>query len=205
MVRTQRTERDDYDMSGDGPKAASDSSESLLHSSMWPAEHLLALGRVLEEAAKAEHWARSFVREAFDAAPAYANPEARRALAIQNSGLELLLLGSRMTGLITWLRALASVDGMPPWLAQATDWGKNAESVFKVRDDLVHRAPIMTGPVGKWVPGMARARRAHRVEPVGDAALELLRRLVALNRDAWDIALHISDYEQQQREALGLQ
>jgi hypothetical protein len=205
-VSALRTAMDDRDMSDDDPQAANDWSESLLRSGTWPTTHLIALGRVLEEAATAERYARDFVLEAFDAPPAYASTEARRALAIQNSGLVVVLLGARMTDLVNWLGALASLEGMPPWLKQATDWGKKARPIFELRNDLVHRPPTqLVGPASSLAPGMARARRAHRVEPIGDAAPELLRKLVVLNHEAFQLAWHIAEYQRQQREALGLQ
>ncbi len=154
--------------------AAPDDREALLRSSTWTPEHLVVLGRLAEESASIEWWARAMLEHALN---------------LPGEAAAALFLGSRMPELSRRLKALADTTTAAEWLEEAADWAKRAASAVGKRDELLHRAPTIIGvPTREHVRrGMRPARRNQVLEEIGDQVIDALRELVAVRREAFDL------------------
>lgn len=166
---------------GKGPifDITDDERAHLFQSRTWSAEHLLALGRIVEVSASIEDRMRRLLGSA---------------LQIPQSGLgrrdytSAAFLGVRASELTRRLKTLATMDGVPEWVPAAAEWALRAHKAIERRDALVHRAPviIMGGSDGPK-PGLGRARWTQEHETLDQQALDLLRQLVELEEEGLSV------------------
>ena len=149
------------------------SDEELLRSGVWSEEHLVTLGRIVEEAASNESLLRTILG---------------RALRLPDGGYarqryaEALFLGSRVPDMVKKLKAVADLYGVPDWMPDAVAWATSAHKADLRRNELLHRPPAFVVTAGEWRPGMSPARRTQEAEILTSQALDVLRELEAVAR-----------------------
>ena len=133
----------------------------LLKSGVWSEEHLITLGRIVEESAGNEAKVRRLLG---------------LALRLPDGGLanqhyaEAIFLGARVRDLAGKLCALAPLDGAPPWVQAAAIWADTAAKADEKRKQLLHSPPEFIGGSAVGQPGMSPVRRSQRPEVLATQA-----------------------------------
>jgi len=145
----------------------------LLRSGIWSEEHLITLGRIVEESAGNEATVRQMLGLALRL-PDGSSATQRYA--------EVVFLGARVRDLAGKLRALVPLDGAPPWLQEAVSWADTAAKADEQRNQLLHRPPAFIDTAVGLQPGMSPARRSQSPEILAAQAINVLRELGAVSR-----------------------
>jgi hypothetical protein len=158
-----------------------DPQDSRLYSQYYTPAQLMALGRIAELSALLEVLLRQVLGQV---------------MGISEAAGEALFLGDRASNLVARIKELGKFGDMPKWFSdEAIDWAKRVSKAIEVRDDLLHRAPVLLyrdEEDVERVVGWNRARRAHKPLPIDDDRLlkvvELLAELQgeAMGKLFWD-------------------
>jgi hypothetical protein len=127
-----------------------DPHDSRLRSQYYTAAQLIALGRIAELSALLEVLLRQVLGQV---------------MGTSESAGEALFLGDRASNLVARIKELGKFGDMPKWFSdEAIDWAKRVSRAIEVRDDLLHRAPVLLyrdEEDDERVVGWNRARRAQ--------------------------------------------
>jgi hypothetical protein len=139
-----------------------------LVSDVWPAEHLRALGRLVEVSARVEFLARTLLQ---------------LALNVPSDVADALFVGSRMSQLTRMGKAVLDAESAPEWASEARDWLDRAHKAIGRRDEIVHRPPSEIVDGHSRLPAMAPARQRDKTELLAKV-VPLVQNLVELEREA---------------------